>query len=79
MKKTLLNDGPKRFAVCLGGANACPPEDVGGPYGYVEYVKAITNENHPEHEDMLEWGYENFDPTKFDAEQTNDILKTIKT
>ena len=26
-----------------GGARACPTEDVGGPYGYAEFLSIINN------------------------------------
>ena len=48
------------------------------PYGYAEYVEAISDENHPDHEDMIEWGYEDFDPAVFNLEIANRILKAIK-
>ena len=78
IKKTLPSAEPKRYAICLGGENACPPEDVGGPYGYVEYLHAIRDKTHPEHEDMIAWGREGFDPGAFDLEETNAILKRIQ-
>ncbi len=78
IKKSWPNTVPMPYAICLGGENACPPEDVGGPYGYAEYVEAIGDEDHPEHEDMIEWGYEDFDPAMFNLEITNRILNTIK-
>lgn len=27
---------PKSYPVCIGGSGACPPEDCGGPHGYLE-------------------------------------------
>ena len=67
-----------RYAICIGGENACPPEDVGGPYGYVDYLEAISNKTHPEHQQMIEWRGEGFDPTAFDINITNEILKSIR-
>ncbi|KAB7789855.1 DUF6429 family protein [Bifidobacterium leontopitheci] len=32
-----------------------PPEDVGGPWGYAEFLKAYTDPNHPDHADMVAW------------------------
>lgn len=78
IKKSLPNTMPMPHAICLDGGNACPPEDVGGPYGYADYVAAISDENHPEHEAMIEWSYEDFDPAVFNLEITNRILNTIK-
>jgi hypothetical protein len=64
--------------VCLAGANACPPEDVGGPYGYTDFLAILADPNHEEHAETLEWAGGSFDPTKFDLEAKNRILKTIK-
>ena len=40
----------------------CPPEDVGGFPGYEHFLDAIADPQHPEHDDMLEWHGEPFDP-----------------
>jgi hypothetical protein len=32
-----------KFAVCLDGANACPPEDCGGPGGYEELLRVLAD------------------------------------
>ena len=53
---------------CLAGANACPPEDVGGPSGYIDFVDAVSDPDKPEHAEMVEWWGGPFDPTIFDVE-----------
>jgi Plasmid pRiA4b ORF-3-like protein len=45
-----------------------PPEDVGGPWGYREFLDAIADPNHQEHAERLQWIGGHFDPTKTDAE-----------
>ena len=52
--------------VILDGANACPPEDVGGVPGYAIFLEAIEDSNHPEHEELLEWVGGKWNPQKFD-------------
>ena len=42
-------------AALLAGKGACPPEDCGGPHGYIQLLKIISNPKHPEREEMLEW------------------------
>lgn len=39
----------------IAGEGACPPEDVGGPYGYAEFREAIADLKHPEHEQLRSW------------------------
>lgn len=46
----------------------CPPEDVGGPWGYSEFREAIADPNHEEHAERLEWVGGTFDPADTDAE-----------
>lgn len=48
---------PRRSLYCLEAKGACPPEDVGGVYGYEDFCRAINDKKHPEHEEMLEWVY----------------------
>ncbi len=50
---------------CVAGAGACPPEDVGGTYGYAEFLKVIHDARHPEHDAMLQWVGGSFDPHAF--------------
>ncbi|MDR6714442.1 hypothetical protein J2W83_004074 [Pseudomonas hunanensis] len=56
---------------CIAGGNACPPEDVGGAWGYSEFVAAMADPRHPDHEFRMEWFGEAFDATEFDCEETN--------
>jgi hypothetical protein len=56
-----------RYPRCIEGARACPPEDVGGVWGYAEFLEAIHNPKHEEHVGMLEWIGGKFDPEKFSA------------
>jgi len=66
-----------RYPVCLEGAGACPPEDVGGVSGYTQFLEAMVDTNHPEHQNCRDWigGY--FDPEKFDLAKVNQILRNI--
>jgi hypothetical protein len=68
-----------KLPMLLDGANACPPEDVGGAYGYLEFLEAIRNPDHEEHATMLDWIGGSFDPAAFDSDQVNARLSTIST
>lgn len=64
--------------ICDAGEYACPPDDVGGVPGYVEFVEAIIDPDHPEHAEMLEWCGGSFDPQLFNINFVNRQLKRIK-
>lgn len=41
----------------------CPPEDVGGPWGYQEFREALVDPAHERHAELAEWwGAKDFDP-----------------
>ena len=40
----------------------CPPEDVGGPRGYAEFLEAIIDPGHERHAELTEWYGATFDP-----------------
>jgi hypothetical protein len=55
-------------AAVLDGARACPPEDVGGIYGYQHIVAALAGQTAPDEDlDYLLEGLEEYDPDAFDA------------
>lgn len=58
----------KKYPACVDGARACPPEDVGGVWGYEDFAQAITDPNHEQHQYFLEWSGP-FNPEKFSAEK----------
>lgn len=76
--KILPPDPRLKLPLCLDGANACPPEDVGGPPGYADFMEAINDPKHEEHEAMLEWRGGSFDPTAFRLDDINAALHQFK-
>lgn len=58
---------------CTAGKRACPPEDVGGVWGYDSFLEAIRDPANPEHEEMLDWVGGEFDPEEFDLDEVNRI------
>lgn len=63
---------------CIDGRNACPPEDVGGPPGYKDFLDAIRDDEHPDHDLLMRWYGGEFDPKAFDAVKLNARLRGIK-
>ncbi len=71
----------KGSPLCVEACGACPPEDVGGPWGYAEFLEIITNKKHPEHMEMREWmglsSREKYDPDTVDLTAINEALEGL--
>ncbi len=63
----------ERYPMCVKGRRACPPEDVGGTSGYDEFLRAIEDPDHFDHETMIRWSGGRFDPEEFSPEPFNDL------
>lgn len=44
----------------------CPPEDIGGPPGYAEFLEAIADPDHERHDEIVEFYDADFDPHAID-------------
>jgi hypothetical protein len=64
----------KKHPLCLEGERACPPEDVGGVWGYAEYLAALANPKHECHDEYMEWSGP-FDPDDFDPKKATREMK----
>jgi len=56
----------------------CPPEDVGGVHGFVEFLPAIRDRRHPEHASYLELVGQPYDPALFDLAAANAALRRFQ-
>jgi hypothetical protein len=63
------------YPLCIAGERAAPPDDVGGVMGYLEFLSAIQDPKHDEHESMLTWIGGVFDPEGFDLNAINRALR----
>jgi len=63
------------YPVCTGGARAVPPDDVGGTGGYEDFLAAIGDPEHEDHEALLGWAGGAFDPDGFDLNAINRYLR----
>jgi hypothetical protein len=63
-----------KYPCCTAGARSCPPEDVGGPSGYADFLEAWEDADHEEHKSMRQWVGRKFEPEHFDLEATNKAI-----
>lgn len=74
VEKRLPAEEGVHYPVCMEGRRACPPEDVGGIWGYANFMEAIDDPTNPEHGEYLEWIGGDFDPEAFDLDEVNGQL-----
>jgi Plasmid pRiA4b ORF-3-like protein len=74
VEKILPAEPGKPYPICVKGKGNCPPEDCGGIWGFYDFVEAMANPKHPEHENLKEWYGDDFDPEAFDIDDVNRIL-----
>jgi len=67
-----------KFATCIDGQRACPPEDCGGTGGFEEFIEAVTDPTHEEHVDYVAWVGRPFDPEAFSVAATNAALQRVR-
>ena len=67
-----------KYPLCVKGKRACPPEDVGGMWGYATFLEAIRNPKHEEHDSYVEWIGREFDSEEFELDEINQALRQIR-
>jgi hypothetical protein len=77
VEKILSPESGVRYPRCVSGQGACPPEDVGGPWGYEEFQAVLADPAHPEHAERLDWVGGPFDPHHFDLDDTDRALQWL--
>lgn len=67
-----------KFAVCVDGQNACPPEDAGGPPGYADLLEVLADPGHEDHDHFRSWVGGPFDSAEFDLGLVNARLQKVR-
>ena len=66
------------YPVLLNAENCCPPEDVGGVPGYQLFLDVLSDPDHDERKEMLEWsGDPDFDSSACDIVQLDMNLRRL--
>lgn len=79
-KAEVIDPFTARKAVCLEGSRACPPDDCGGPHGYMALLDLLAGPP-PEDEEAkarLAWLGKDWDAEAFDLESVNETLAKWK-
>lgn len=77
IEKSLPVDPAASYPRFIDGAMHGPPEDVGGIPGFYEFLDAIADTKHPDHEDRLDWYGGPFDPADLGEDRIRKALTRI--
>jgi hypothetical protein len=66
-------DPDQEVPYCEAGERACPPEDTGGAWRFMNMLEALPDPSHPDHEEWAEW-IGSFDPDAFPIGMVNRLL-----
>ncbi len=75
VEKILPAEPGIKYPVCVKGKRACPPEDVGGVWGYEMFLEALSDPEHEEHDTYVEWSGGGFDSEALDLDGINAELQ----
>ena len=74
LEKRLAPDPNTAYPVCTGGQLACPPEDCGGIGGFYDLMDALGDPAHDQHDELLDWVGDDYDPDAFSVDDVNRML-----
>ena len=78
LEKRLPADPGTAYPVCTGGQLACPPEDCGGIPGFYDLLDALGDPTHEQHDELLDWIGDDYDPDAFSIEDVNRMLMPLR-
>jgi len=77
LEKIVPSESPSK-PVCLAGERRCPPEDVGGPHGYQQFLEAIFEPGHEDFSHFRGWAGGTFHAEEFDMKAVNKALERMQ-
>lgn len=75
VEKCLASEPGCAYPACLAGERNGPPEDCGGIPGFYNLLEAISDPQHEDHQDLLDWVGGSFDPESFSVDAVNQRLQ----
>ena len=65
------------YPAFVDGERRCPPEDVGGVPGFMDFLEAALDPLHVEHNEVVTWYGKPFDPVDLDERWLRLRLATL--
>jgi hypothetical protein len=70
-------DPDEHYPACVAGQRACPPEDVGGAYGFSELLAALEDPVTAHRAALRAWLGRDYDPDQFDPARVTTLLRRL--
>ena len=71
-------ENPGSLPAFVEGKWAAPPEDCGGPFGFMDFREALADPSHEEHEHLREWYGRPFDSEDIGEARIEDGLARLR-
>jgi len=78
VEKCLAAEPERAYPACLAGERHGPPEDCGGIPGFYNLLEAISDPEHDQHEELLDWLGDSFDSEAFSVDAVNKHLAPMQ-
>lgn len=78
LEKRLAPEPERACPACLAGERHGPPEDCGGIPGFYNLLEAISDPEHDQREELLDWLGDEFDPEAFSVDEINRRLAPLQ-
>jgi hypothetical protein len=78
VEKRLAPEPGRAYPACLAGERHGPPEDCGGIPGFYNLLEAISDPEHEQHQELLDWLGGDFDPGAFSVDEVNRRLASLQ-
>lgn len=78
VEKMLPAEVGVHYPRCIAGKRKRPPEDCGGPWGYMDLMEIRKNPDHPDYAERMGWLGDVYDPEGFDIDLINGSLKRLR-
>ena len=78
LERIVRAETPSSRPICLDGRRRRPPEDIGGPSGYKEFLNVSFEPGHEEFSHVFGWAGGEFHAEEFDLKAVNRILERMR-
>lgn len=78
VERVLCPEDGVEYPVLVDGARRAPPENCGGPLGFMAFLEAMLDDTHEEHEAMMDWYGERFDPDDLERDAVEVMLGRVR-